>query len=133
MSGNSVSISLLVHSRHQNQRHSFYTRVIYTFTIIQHRDKRIKASLGWEGRRKGGRREECSLKGGGGTLVTAMNWIYSKNMQSIVGGFNIDHKCFGTTSVIGIKAKLKKVIWVLEQSFQVRKKIVFRTGEKHDG
>lgn len=51
----SGSISLLVHSYHQKSvSFILYKRVIYTYTIIQHRNREQKASLGW----RKGREEE---------------------------------------------------------------------------
>lgn len=61
----SGSISLLVHSYHQKSvSFILYKRVIYTYTIIQHRNREQKASLGW---RKGG---------GSGRLITAINLTF---------------------------------------------------------
>lgn len=102
MNDNSVSISLLVHSRHQKSM-SFilYKRVIYTYTIVQHRNREgEKASLGWGEWAR-------ALRGGGGRLLTARNLVLKTcSLQSndailIINVLVLD-------SVIGIKAKQRK-------------------------
>lgn len=97
-----------LHSRHQKSM-SFilYKRVIYTYTIIQHRNREGKKPL-WGGRkrRRRRRRRGGGLSGGegGGRLLTARNLIFKTcNLQSndailIINVLVLD-------SVIGIKAK----------------------------
>lgn len=103
MNDNSVSISLLVHSQHQKSM-SFilYKRVIYTYTIVQHRNREGKASLEWK-------EEGRALWERGGRLLTAINLSFKTcNLQSndailIINVLVLD-------SVIGIKAKTKETI-----------------------
>lgn len=96
----SVSICLLVHSRHQKSMSVYSIQEsnlhIYYCTARKPRGKSLSGE--WEG---------SAPCGGDGTLRTAINWIF-QNMQSTVRWCNIDHKCFGTTTVIGIKTKQRK-------------------------
>ena len=96
-------ISLLVHSRHQKSM-SFilYKRVIYTYTIVQHRNREGKASLGFGGRREGSlrrrrrRRRRWRRWRRRWTATHSQKFLIFQNMQSTIKRCNIDHKCFGT-------------------------------------
>lgn len=98
------SVSLLVHSRHQKST-SFilYKRVIYTYTIVQHRNREgKKASLGWVGAREGSLRRRTAI-------LTAINWIFKTcNLQSNDAILIIN--VLVLESVTGIKAKQKETI-----------------------
>lgn len=96
----------------KNQCHSFYTSHlhVYYFTAQKPRGKSLSGAGGWG-----------ALWGrGGGTLLTAMKsdfFLKTCNLQS--NDAIIDPKCFGTTSVIGVKAKPRKQFGCWSKFFEI--------------
>lgn len=124
MNDNGVSISLLVHSLHQKSMsfilYKSFTRILFYSTEIK-RKKPLR-----------GGRTECSLRRRrwNATHSHEVWFLFSKTCNLQSNDAIIDPKCFGTTSVIGVKAKPRKQFGRWSKFFWNKLGITFRETEK---
>lgn len=112
MNDNCVSISLLVHSLHQKSMSFILYKSFICILFYSTQTKRKKPL-------RGGRRE-CSLRRRRRNAITTMKSDFFSetcNLQS--NDAIIDPKCFGTTSVIGVKAKPRKQFGSWNKFFEI--------------